>query len=188
MHVWLRVTFTSWVSRGACREPVRAAHESRQDGAGAEVVEPTGQALERQVDAAWEPSIWSPGLLRPQRDPYLGSWATASGDDAVTRTCRVWRADSLKESGALRSPLAARSLAPEQEGGQAPTLAAPGAVELSVHLGTWSPALMDCRREGGIYTREGPSPQGPQLSLRGWPPGLTRLPPQHLQAHSCSDQ
>lgn len=54
-----------------------------------EVVEPTGQALERQVDAAWEPSIWSPGLLRPQRDPYLGSWATASGDDAVTRTCSV---------------------------------------------------------------------------------------------------
>lgn len=82
----------------------------------------------------------------------------------------------------------ARSLAPEQEGDRAPTLAAPGAVELSVHLGAWSPALTDCRREGGIYPWEGPSPQGPQLSLRGLPPGLTRLPPQHLQAHSCSDQ
>ena len=54
-----------------------------------EVVEPTGQALERQAESAWEPSIWSPGLLRPQRDPYLGSWATASGDYTVSWTCRV---------------------------------------------------------------------------------------------------
>lgn len=37
---------------------------------------------------------------------------------------------------------------------------------------------MDCRWEAGIYPQEGPSPQGPLLSLRVWALGLTQLPAQ----------
>lgn len=57
-HVWLQVvTFASWVSWGACREPVGWPVRTGRAVWVWRWLLPTGQPLERQVDPAWEPSI-----------------------------------------------------------------------------------------------------------------------------------